>query len=59
MTANIQNIRMNDARNGALQNLADNVSFVGGRRLGRVEVAADGKSLVYTAVLQGTVIYFK
>jgi len=39
--------------------LADNVSFVGGRRLGRVEVAADGKSLVYTAVLQGTVIYFK
>ncbi len=43
----------------ALQNLADNVSFVGGRRLGRVEVAADGKSLVYTAVLQGTMIYFK
>ena len=43
----------------ALQNLADNVSFVGGRHLGRVEVSADGKSLVYTAVLQGTMIYFK
>ncbi len=44
---------------GALQNLADNVSFVGGRRLGRVEVSADGKTLVYTALPQGTIIYFK
>ena len=44
---------------GALQNLADNVSFVGGRRLGRVEVAADGKTLVYTALPQGPIIYFK
>jgi hypothetical protein len=43
----------------ALQNLARNVSFVGGRHLGRVDVSADGKSLVYTAVLQGTMIYFK
>ena len=47
------------ASSSALQNLADNVSFVGGRRLGRVEVAADGKSLVYTAIPQGTMIYFR
>ena len=45
------------ASSSALQNLAENVSFVGGRRLGRVEVSADGKSLVYTAQPQGTIIY--
>ena len=43
----------------SLQNLANNVSFVGDRRLGRVEVSADGKSLVYTAIPQGTMIIFK
>jgi hypothetical protein len=47
------------ASSSALQTLAENVSFVGGRRLGRVEVSADGKSLVYTALPQGTTIYFK
>ena len=47
------------ASSSALQNLAENVSFVGGRRLGRVEVSANGKSLVYTALPQGTTIYFK
>ena len=52
-------ISCDTASAGALQDLADNVSFVGGRRLGRVDVSADGKALVYTVLPQGTVIYFK
>lgn len=44
-----------------LQTLAENVSFVGtgGRRLGRVDVAADGTALVYTAVPSGTMMIFR
>ena len=52
-------ISCDTASAGALQDLADNVSFVGGRRLGRVDVSDDGKALVYTVLPQGTVIYFK
>ena len=46
---------------GALQTLAENVSFVGegGRRLGRVDVAAGGTALVYTALPSGTMVIFR
>ena len=46
---------------GALQTLADNVSFVGagGRKLGRVDVAAGGTALVYTAIPSGTMMIFR
>ena len=46
---------------GALQTLAENVSFAGagGRRLGRVDVAAGGTALVYTALPSGTMVIFR
>ena len=46
---------------GALQTLAENVSFVGagGRRLGRVDVAAGGTALVYTALPSSTTVIFR
>ena len=46
---------------GALQTLAENVSFVGvgGRRLGRVDVATGGTALVYTAFPSGTMVIFR
>ena len=46
---------------GALQTLSENVSFAGagGRRLGRVDVAAGGTALVYTALPSGTRMIFR
>lgn len=44
---------------GALQMLADNVSFMDGRRLGRVDVAAGGTALAYTALPSGTMMIFR
>ena len=46
---------------GALQTLAENVSFVGagGRRLGRGDVAAGGTALVYTALPSSTTVIFR
>jgi len=49
------------ASTGALQTLAENVSFVGvgGRRLGRVDVVAGGTALVYAAFPSGTMVIFR
>ena len=44
---------------GALQTLANNISFVGDHRLGRVDVADGGTALVYTALPSGTMMIFR
>ena len=43
----------------ALQRLAKNVSFVGGERLGKVEVADGGRALLYSELQKGMLIFVR